>query len=157
RADCLLLYGWGDIATARHFIKQGAPEQQAGRNERLRVMQRYAESKECRRRVVLRYFDDSAPSHECELCDICLNDMAGAARAVFERKTPRQSKIQPFEYDPALFEILRGVRRAIAQETEVPAFVVFSDRSLMAMAAAYPRTDDEFLSIHGVGERKAAI
>ena len=36
----------------------------------------------------------------------------------------------------------------------MPAFVVFSDRSLQDMAVRKPRTRDEFLDVHGVGQKK---
>jgi ATP-dependent DNA helicase RecQ len=36
----------------------------------------------------------------------------------------------------------------------VPAYVVFSDRTLQDMAVRRPRTPDEFLEVHGVGQKK---
>ncbi|MFH0982365.1 MAG: HRDC domain-containing protein [Planctomycetota bacterium] len=54
----------------------------------------------------------------------------------------------------ALFEALRGLRRGIAEELNVPAFVVFSDRTLREMARARPRTRAELLAIKGVGDAK---
>ena len=36
----------------------------------------------------------------------------------------------------------------------MPAFVVFSDRALQDMAARKPRTRDQFLDVHGVGQKK---
>lgn len=60
----------------------------------------------------------------------------------------------PADADPALLEALKALRRSIAAERDVPAYVVFSDRTLMEMAARRPRTLDEMSSIHGVGEKK---
>jgi ATP-dependent DNA helicase RecQ len=56
--------------------------------------------------------------------------------------------------DPALFERLRALRKKLADERGVPAYVVFSDKTLLDMAARQPRTRDEFLAVHGVGRRK---
>jgi len=56
--------------------------------------------------------------------------------------------------DEALFERLRDLRRTIAQEQGVPAYVVFADRSLADIAARRPRTRDEFMECHGVGSAK---
>ena len=56
--------------------------------------------------------------------------------------------------DEDLFERLRELRRALAAEQEVPAYVVFGDRSLADMAARKPATRDEFLACHGVGAAK---
>jgi ATP-dependent DNA helicase RecQ len=57
------------------------------------------------------------------------------------------------EHHP-LFDRLRTLRKEIATELGVPAYVVFSDRTLHEMAARHPRSDMELLSITGVGERK---
>lgn len=53
-----------------------------------------------------------------------------------------------------LYERLRALRRAIASERRIPAYVVFSDRTLLEMAAQRPQTREQLLAIHGVGERK---
>jgi ATP-dependent DNA helicase RecQ len=58
------------------------------------------------------------------------------------------------EYDEGLFERLRVLRKRLADEQKVQAFVIFSDVSLRQMAREYPATDEEFSRISGVGERK---
>ncbi len=59
------------------------------------------------------------------------------------------------DYDEGLFEELRAVRRRLAGDRNVPAYVVFGDASLRHMAAAIPRCVADFLDIHGVGSTKA--
>jgi len=54
----------------------------------------------------------------------------------------------------ALFEQLRSLRRDIADENGVPAFMVFSDKTLRAMARQRPTTKGEMLKVHGVGFAK---
>jgi ATP-dependent DNA helicase RecQ len=54
----------------------------------------------------------------------------------------------------ALFERLRTLRRELAEEREVPAFVVFPDSALRDMARRRPGTADQFGHIAGVGRRK---
>ena len=56
--------------------------------------------------------------------------------------------------DEELFERLRELRRIIAAEQGVPAYVVFADRSLADIAARRPSTPDELLECHGVGAAK---
>ncbi len=56
--------------------------------------------------------------------------------------------------DRALFESLRDLRRTIAAEGSVPAFVVFGDAALRDMARRRPCTPEEFRAVHGVGEQK---
>ncbi|UCH97617.1 MAG: DNA helicase RecQ [Candidatus Aminicenantes bacterium] len=65
-------------------------------------------------------------------------------------------RYQDMEYDRELFEILRQRRKDLANMYNLPPYVIFSDRSLIEMAARFPRTRDSFLSIHGVGEAKLA-
>ena len=56
--------------------------------------------------------------------------------------------------DGELFERLRELRREIALEKSVPAYIVFSDASLREMARRRPVTIGEFLQIPGVGRKK---
>jgi ATP-dependent DNA helicase RecQ len=56
--------------------------------------------------------------------------------------------------DEALFERLRNVRRQLADERDVPAYIVFSDVALREMARAYPKTTAEFARVPGVGAQK---
>jgi len=56
--------------------------------------------------------------------------------------------------DPELFDHLRSVRKRLADEHEVPAYVIFSDKTLKDMAAKVPKTPAEFRQVHGVGEAK---
>ena len=58
--------------------------------------------------------------------------------------------------DRGLFEGLRELRRAIADERDVPPFVVFSDTVLRDMARARPKTLEDLRGIKGVGEKKLA-
>lgn len=58
------------------------------------------------------------------------------------------------ENDTELFEALRELRAKIAQKRGVPAFVIFSDSALHDMCLKKPTTDEEFLTVNGVGETK---
>jgi ATP-dependent DNA helicase RecQ len=58
--------------------------------------------------------------------------------------------------DEALFEKLRALRKRLADERDVPAYVVFSDVTLRFLARDYPTTEAEFSRISGVGDRKLA-
>ena len=58
------------------------------------------------------------------------------------------------EYDEGLFDELRALRRRLADEQSVPAFVVFSDATLKAMAAARPADRQAMLRVSGVGPAK---
>ena len=57
-------------------------------------------------------------------------------------------------YDERLFQELSALRKRIADERNVPAYVIFSNRSLQDMTRKVPRTPVEFIRISGVGEVK---
>ena len=58
--------------------------------------------------------------------------------------------------DHGLFESLRALRRQVADERDVPAYVLFSDATLRDMARVRPGSASALLGIRGVGERKLA-
>ncbi|MFF5335284.1 ATP-dependent DNA helicase UvrD2 [Streptomyces sp. NPDC013181] len=60
----------------------------------------------------------------------------------------------PSDMDEALYERLHDWRAARAREIGQPAYCVFTDRTLMAIAEAVPATEGELAGISGVGARK---
>ena len=81
----------------------------------------------------------------------------------FKRRAFKQEKIAPVivkdapsvkQMDKALFEKLRDLRKAIAQASHIAPYMVFSDKSLTAMATEKPTTQAEFGILYGVGEMK---
>jgi len=58
--------------------------------------------------------------------------------------------------DTGLFEMLRNLRRQLAEERGVPAYVLFNDATLRDMARLRPGSSGAMLNIRGVGERKLA-
>lgn len=66
-----------------------------------------------------------------------------------------QNKSTQIEYDAELFSILSQVRRNLAEDLNVPPFVIFADTTLMEMCLAYPTSLDELYQISGVGTYKA--
>ena len=54
----------------------------------------------------------------------------------------------------SLFETLRKLRYEISKEESVPAYVIFSDAALRQMETIRPMSDDEFITIDGVGKAK---
>jgi ATP-dependent DNA helicase RecQ len=67
------------------------------------------------------------------------------------RKNPRAGEIA---CDEELFEALRQLRKRLADERNVPAYIVFSDVALRQMARYYPVDEEQFARISGVGEKK---
>ena len=57
--------------------------------------------------------------------------------------------------DPALFSMLKDLRKKMSKKLDVPPYVIFQDPSLEAMATTYPVTLEELQNIPGVGAGKA--
>jgi ATP-dependent DNA helicase RecQ len=70
------------------------------------------------------------------------------------RGGPARTIEEPGEVGGRLLARLKLLRLEIAQARGVPAYIVFSDRSLEDMARRRPRSLAEFAAVHGVGERK---
>jgi ATP-dependent DNA helicase RecQ len=56
----------------------------------------------------------------------------------------------------SLFDELRKLRKQLADERNVPAYVVFSDATLLEMSQKRPICEDDLLDISGVGPKKVA-
>jgi len=254
-----LLFSANDVVKQRRFIEEKSDKEAAIAQEQLRSMLHYAETRDCRRATLLKYFGEELSPPACDGCDNCLNprqtfdgtvpaqkflscvyrihekhgfgfglnhivdvlcgaatdairqrghdrlstfgigkelnrstwlsigrellrlglvaaapgrfatvQLTGAglttlrARTTITLTTPfdgetkkrRKSRAGEIECDEALFEELRALRRKIADERDVPAYVIFSDGSLREMARTYPTTKSEFNRISGVGRQK---
>jgi ATP-dependent DNA helicase RecQ len=137
--------------------------------QKLDAMQQYAYTKGCRRGFVLRYFGDPAARPSCEGCDNCLGlrvevernaaqSMRGSSQAKRRRAADadREADEAPIisGADEALLARLRDLRRTIARQDQVPAYVVFTDRTLAEMAVKRPSTEVGLGKIRGVGPAK---
>ncbi|HZK78167.1 MAG TPA: HRDC domain-containing protein, partial [Gemmatimonadaceae bacterium] len=142
---------------------------------KLEAVQKYAYTKTCRRGFVLRYFGDPAATAKCSGCDNCLGTAAPRDTTPLESrkgKAGRFSKTAPprgravpvtaeadVELDASqekLLAALRQKRIEIAREEKVPAYIVFSDRTLTDMAVRRPASLDSLAGVKGVGEMKLA-
>jgi DNA helicase-2/ATP-dependent DNA helicase PcrA len=85
----------------------------------------------------------------CRICGATL--LAGT-----DRKLGRCATC-PSDRDEELYERLRDWRRATATEQQVPAYVVFTDATLAALAERKPTTEAELAAIGGIGPRKLSL
>lgn len=144
--------------------------------DKLEAVQRYAYAKSCRRAFVLRYFGDPAAGNSCSGCDNCNGtaaprpskfDSPARSRAMPKHKgapAPKPQKmkasrvVDAAEDLPAparkLFDRLRNLRREIAREEEVPAYIVFDDKTLRRIAVHCPQTLAAFGDLQGIGPVK---
>jgi ATP-dependent DNA helicase RecQ len=70
------------------------------------------------------------------------------------KRAGRLVEVEKQSINQPLFDTLKTLRLRLAKEQNIPPFMVFSDKSLIDMAAKSPATLDEMLDIHGVGQYK---
>ena len=257
-SECVLLFSASDVAKQLHFIVEKSESEARIARAQLQQTVHYAETRECRRVTLLRYFGEEYTKPSCEGCDNCLtpretfdgtipaqkflscvhrihaktgfgfglnhmvdvlrgadteairqrshNELSTygigrelkrdawqaigrellrlgliecapgkfatlsltlAGRDALRHRTPitltkqievvardQKARVGAIECDEVLFDRLRDLRRKLADERNVPAYVIFSDVSLREMARSYPTTATEFRRIPGVGEQK---
>lgn len=96
-----------------------------------------------------------------QLTDLGMNVLQGKEKVfLFEAEktaiavSGKQENIVELERDEALFQKLRQTRKQIADEENVPAFVIFSDATLNELAAYFPQNKEGLEKISGFGEVK---
>ena len=157
-SDCVLMYSWVDVVAYDRFLEEiDDPEQRAATKEKTIRLFNLAESGRCRHQSLAAYFDEQI--ERCGTsCDACLGRDLGALLGSGAGPTvaPRVSAKVHIDAEPnaELFEELRGLRKSIADAEHVPAYIVFSDAVLRAMAASVPTTERELLAISGIGPVK---
>ncbi|HUS35903.1 MAG TPA: DNA helicase RecQ [Verrucomicrobiae bacterium] len=257
-SECVLLFNAGDVVKHSMFIDEKHGEERTIAREQLNEIVHFAESGDCRRAYLLRYFGEIFPHVNCGGCDNCLaprerydatvpaqkllscvfrvrqhsgfpmglnhiiNVLVGSKAgkivefghdklstyaigkdipveqwktigrelirlgllhqnaermnvveltdegrgALKDRRAiqlTQQAEIKKtvkrageIECDETLFDQLRALRRKIADERGVPAYVIFPDSTLRYMAREYPTSPEEFGRIPGVGAQKLA-
>jgi ATP-dependent DNA helicase RecQ len=78
----------------------------------------------------------------------------GGRKAAGGAKAPGVGAMQLSTADSAAFEALRELRAQLAREQNLPAYVIFHDASLRAMASERPRDLDALARVNGVGASK---
>jgi len=165
-SDCVLFYSWADVKAYDRMAEQG-PDEAAG--ERLksqaREMFRLAEADGCRHAHVVGYFGEKATACGTS-CDRCTGEGIADALKHAARSRKRVERLEsgdePVRRAPpvvpegaeALLAELKALRSRLATDRRVPAYVVFSDATLVEMAARRPSSHAEMLAISGVGTTK---
>jgi len=154
-SDCVLFYSWQEVMTYDRFADEAPDDAAARMRNQAREMFRFAEARGCRHQRLVAHFGEHIEACGAS-CDECRGlDLLQEARAARpSRKKSRGARELPPEADGRLYEQLRALRRRLADERGVPAYVVFSDATLLAMTAERPTSEAELLSIPGVGPRR---
>jgi ATP-dependent DNA helicase RecQ len=178
-ADCFLFYSWADVKMHERFLRDVEdPAVRAAKHRSTVGLYRLVEAETCRHQAIVAHFDEVIDP--CgDACDTCrgVTVEAMVADAMLQygirrrrggrsgsgassrttRRTAPWNEAPPPEPDPdadPLFERLRALRKRLADERDVPAYIIFNDRVLKAMAESRPRTAAELLAISGVGPKK---
>jgi ATP-dependent DNA helicase RecQ len=179
-SDCVLFYSWADVAGYDRLFDD-LPAEVGNRNRaQVREMFRLAESRACRHQQIVAYLGETRGpcGSSCDLCNG--RDLVAEARPVPGTTTRRRDGGRPPVFAPALdpadpgrppaaislddgpplaadeglFLRLKQLRKTLADARRVPAYIVFSDATLLKMAERRPQTLDELRGIPGVGPRK---
>lgn len=168
-SDCILFYSWADVMSLERMTNGSTA---SFHSRQARAMYNWAEREHCRHRGVVRYFGEDMD--DCSVaCDFCTGDDllaigtgarpqrsnavgSGEQNALARSATTRVATASDVDdiRETVLFQALRTLRKELADAREVPAFVVFSDATLVDMTRAEPRSEEEFLAINGVGPKK---
>jgi ATP-dependent DNA helicase RecQ len=168
-SDCVLFYSWADVIGYDRLFETNLdwpPEQIARHRARVRAMFRMAEESTCRHQALAAYFGESIDPCKTS-CRQCAGwDVVADSKPVpkpGKRASPTSTAKRPETKLPepvapsdeeALFLELKALRRRIADARKMPAYIVFSDATLIAMAERVPKTVDELLAVPGIGPRK---
>jgi ATP-dependent DNA helicase RecQ len=176
-ADCIQFYSWADVISLDRLMDNSEvqdPKVAEQQRSAVRRMFDLADGPGCLWQRLADHFAEEieACGRSCGHCtqgDIVADAKVVRFEAASEAVPRRKDSIAP---QPALvpatqgqtgsgtlmplFERLRALRKNLADERKVPAYVVFSDRSLQDMATRQPRTREQFLDVHGVGQKKLA-
>lgn len=161
-STCLMLYSKKDKGLQSFFI-QNSTAKKAIKDLRWRnldALVSYSEARECRHSEILTYYRDSQRLTKCGHCDVCDPNSDRKIKA-FEVPVKIQLKKKVLQDEAPLshleeqrFQVLREWRKRKALELDVPAFVVFGDKTLRDLSRKNPQTLDDLKQIYGIGESK---
>jgi ATP-dependent DNA helicase RecQ len=170
-STCLLLYAKKDRGLQSYFIRESnAPiEIKNARWKSLDAIIQYAEGGECRHSGILTYFKDVDRIQSCGHCDVCDPDSARRIPHIFVapiktitrkgRSKEKKSGIEKIAgllstQETARMRVIKEWRRDYAKTQDMPAFMIFSNRTLEDLARKNPQTLSELEEVYGLGEQK---
>jgi ATP-dependent DNA helicase RecQ len=117
----------------------------------------YAYAVTCRRAFVLNYFGEDTRHLDCNGCDACSGQRtrieppplraSGKAGGIYKSK----ERVAEGPMNDQAAEALRRFRRDLSRDLDLPPFILFTDRTLQALATALPLTREDFLAVKGTG------
>lgn len=158
-ARCVLLFSTADKFKQGYFIGLISDEEEKKQaEENLDKALHYGYLKSCRRRFLLAYFNEEYTEANCGNCDKCIefapliSSKTPSKKVVIQKSAGASAKTG--DYDTDLFSVLKQIRTNEAARLKVPPYIVFGDKTLRELALHKPQTDQAFLDINGVGDKK---
>jgi ATP-dependent DNA helicase RecQ len=163
-SDCILFYSWADVLSYDRFGDDVEADVAERQRAQVREMFRLALSRECRHEAVTRYLGERMDACGSS-CDVCggWDVLARTEQVVLTRGRRARGAVVPAssdlegDLDGELYLALKALRKTLAEERAMPAYIVFSDATLVQMATRRPRTADELLTVPGVGPKKLEL
>ncbi len=163
-ADCVLFYSFADVAAHDRLVDDSPPAIAQRHRRQARELLNLVDSGLCRHQAVVRYLGERIEpcGTSCDRCQDGPSLLDWAAAEEPSRRGRRRAIAEAVEpageasADGELFERLRQLRKQIADERGIPAYLVFSDRALRQMIERRPQSEAHLLAISGVGPKKAA-
>jgi ATP-dependent DNA helicase RecQ len=163
-SDCVLMYSWADVIGYEAFLADilSAEVREETRRKTIEMFRMVADGG-CRHQKLVAYFEETA--EPCGgSCDNCKGTTVADLVVAPPRRRPGSAASEGpgaddamrYDHDPELFELLRALRRRIADQENVPAYIVFSDAVLRALVERRPQTEAEMLDVPGIGPAKLA-
>lgn len=173
KSACYLIYSPQDVHTNRYFIENNRENEELSASEleqvlekdreRLKQMTFYCHTRYCYRKYMLNYFGEKAESF-CGSCGNCLKKLeADTYQEQLDKYPSYDSAVRlkkpepvrrPSSQNPKLYDSLRLLRNSLAKQNNVPAYVIFTDKTLKEMSMYLPENREQLLQISGVGEVK---
>ena len=169
-SDCILFYSWADVMAFDRFGERPGDEVDratlARQRDQIREMFNFASARDCRHRLVVRHLGEQIErcGGSCDSCAGWIRWLLRAppaglpgtrwpARQTEPPRAPEELTVETAE----LFDRLKTLRRSLAVARSVPAYVVFSDATLMRIAEERPGSADALLRISGIGPKKLEL
>jgi ATP-dependent DNA helicase RecQ len=170
-STCLLLYAKKDHGLQSFFIRESeAPDEiKKSRWRSLDAIIQYAEGGECRHSGILTYFKDRDRIQSCGHCDVCdpdsprriPNEYVKITKVRVRTGKVREKRVRLKEIagsfderEAATMRAVREWRLEYARSQDMPAFIIFSNRTLEDLARKAPRSLYELTKIYGLGPQK---
>ncbi len=87
--------------------------------------------------------------------DVLRGEQTVSAKMAAPQKKSTRAKVEQ-NYDSTLFESLRELRKSMADDLNVPPYVIFPDKTLIEMSIHFPQAEGGLLDLYGVGSVRCA-